>query len=250
MNLNQRANQVENETVPSLLSDDIGHRYVFNPNVSPAAVIEQYRSQAADYEKNMQAWGFLTPQQSTQILGRFVPHEAKILEAGCGTCMSDALHHAAGFTELHGFDLSPEMLELAAQKGIHRSLKCGNLLERLPYLDGEFDAAVCVAVLTHITDAEPLLRELARVVRPGGHIIFSQRKDLFETRKMGEMLAKLEQEQLITKIYQSEWLPYVTNHKAYVDCGIVVGYFVYAPVYSGHRNTETPTYHNRPDYRQ
>jgi SAM-dependent methyltransferase len=41
----------------------------------------------------------------------------------------------------------------------------------LPYADGSFDAAVCVRVLHHFSDPEPLIAELGRVVRPGGVVV-------------------------------------------------------------------------------
>ena len=215
------------KTANAPIKDEIGYRYVFSPNVDPEKIVQQYRGQAAGYDANMRRWEFLTPRQSTGVLRAHISPLASILEAGCGTGLSGEAHSAAGYKNLHGIDISPEMLEVAKTKGIYQSLKRGNLLERLPYDTGSFDASVCVAVLTHITDAEPLLRELCRIVKPGGEILFSQRKDLFETRNMEALLAKLETEGKMEKVSQSEWLPYVTNQEDYVKCGITVGYFVY-----------------------
>ena len=41
----------------------------------------------------------------------------------------------------------------------------------LPFPDYHFDAAVCVRVLHHFDDAVPVIRELGRVVRPGGVVV-------------------------------------------------------------------------------
>jgi SAM-dependent methyltransferase len=41
----------------------------------------------------------------------------------------------------------------------------------LPFPDGYFDAAVCVRVLHHFDDPVPVIRELGRVVRPGGVLV-------------------------------------------------------------------------------
>lgn len=41
----------------------------------------------------------------------------------------------------------------------------------LPFSDGYFDAAVCVRVLHHFDDPVPVIRELGRVVRPGGVLV-------------------------------------------------------------------------------
>jgi len=45
--------------------------------------------------------------------------------------------------------------------------------ERLPFRDGAFDAAVCSEVIEHVEDPAALVRELHRVVRSGGPLLFS-----------------------------------------------------------------------------
>jgi SAM-dependent methyltransferase len=44
-------------------------------------------------------------------------------------------------------------------------------LEKTPFGDSTFDAVLCNAVLEHVVDAEAAIGELARVVRPGGHVV-------------------------------------------------------------------------------
>lgn len=212
------------------LKDSIGAKYVFNPNIDPGLVIEQYRGLASEYDEKMGLWQFLTPAQSTEVLLQFIPKNAKILDAGCGTGLSGRSQYNAGFQNLHGFDISPEMLAIADAKGIYQTLERGNLLDPLPYPTSSFDAVLCVAVLTHISDSNTALREFHRIVKSGGWIIFSQRKDLFEARQMGALLEVLEQEGMLEKVHQSEWLPYVTNQEDYVRSGITVAYFVYRKI--------------------
>jgi ubiquinone/menaquinone biosynthesis C-methylase UbiE len=212
------------------VKDSVGTQYIFNPNVKPDLVMQQYREQAVNYDERMDQWQFLTPQQSRDILLEFVPKDAKILEAGCGTGLSGKLQYEAGFKNLHGIDISPEMLAMAEAKGIYQTLQQGNLLEPLPYPDESFDAVECLAVLTHIEDADYVLRQFHRVVKSGGWVIFSQRKDLFDKRQMDKLLKKLEQEGLFHKVHQSDWIPFVANHEDYVSNDITIGYFVYRKV--------------------
>jgi demethylmenaquinone methyltransferase / 2-methoxy-6-polyprenyl-1,4-benzoquinol methylase len=76
--------------------------------------------------------------------------------------------------EVVGLDQSPEMLA-AARAGIARAgLKGVELVEghadELPFEDGEFDALTFTYLLRYVDDPAATLRELARVVRPGGTV--------------------------------------------------------------------------------
>lgn len=175
----------------------------------------------------MKEWQFLTPEQSREILLRFVPKNSKILEAGCGTGLSGKAQHIAGYHNLYGCDISSEMLAEAKAKDIYQTLHQCNLFEPLPYEDSYFDVIECLAVLTHILDPAPIFLEFHRIVKTEGLIIFSHRNDLFENRNMIILLENLEQAGLFKKVYQSDWLPYVTNHDDYIKFNIRVGYFVY-----------------------
>ena len=45
--------------------------------------------------------------------------------------------------------------------------------ENLPFSDGSFDAVVCSEVLEHVEDPNAVIAEAARVLRPGGTLVFS-----------------------------------------------------------------------------
>ena len=75
-----------------------------------------------------------------------------------------------------GLDLSQEMLSLARRKlsaqGLEQwtELVLGNALE-LPFADESFDCASIGFALRNVVDIERTLREMARVVRPGGRVV-------------------------------------------------------------------------------
>ncbi|MFI6638627.1 class I SAM-dependent methyltransferase [Streptomyces sp. NPDC050504] len=94
-----------------------------------------------------------------------------VLDAGCGTGRAlPALRAAVGPQgTVIGADLTPEMLAEAVRAGRHLS---GRLLladvSGLPLRSGVLDAVFGAGLISHLPEPEENLRELARVVRPGG----------------------------------------------------------------------------------
>jgi ubiquinone/menaquinone biosynthesis C-methylase UbiE len=99
-----------------------------------------------------------------------------ILDVGCG--------HGRGLTELAaraqngriiGADPSELMVEIAARRN-RRLIESGRVevvpaaVESLPFPDGSFDKVLCVHVLYFWKDIDASLREVARVLKPGGRL--------------------------------------------------------------------------------
>jgi ubiquinone/menaquinone biosynthesis C-methylase UbiE len=95
------------------------------------------------------------------------------LDAACGTGRHTAALVARGYKTI-GIDQSPEMVALARQKAPNAEFRIG-YLENLPLADSSVDLAVCGLALTHLRDLSVAIKELARVVRPGGRVIISDR---------------------------------------------------------------------------
>ena len=91
----------------------------------------------------------------------------RVLEVGCGTGL--ILERLAGLSESAvGVDLSPGMLAKARARGL--SVHEASATE-LPFDDASFDVACSFKVLAHVAPIEAAMAEMARVVRPGGHIV-------------------------------------------------------------------------------
>ena len=105
-----------------------------------------------------------------------------ILDAGCGNgrYARFLLRHADTDAVLTGFDLSRKMLERARSRlRSNRVTLAVADLTKLPYADETFDAVVCGWVLEHLPDPTPGLRELARVMKPGGKLLLLCTEDTF-----------------------------------------------------------------------
>jgi SAM-dependent methyltransferase len=104
----------------------------------------------------------------------------RILDAGCGNGRYSKflLRWADPDAVITAFDLSPRML-MRARKSL-KSDRVGHVqadLTRLPYGDAAFDAVVCGWVIEHLPDPRPGLRELARVLTPGGKLLLMATED-------------------------------------------------------------------------
>lgn len=89
------------------------------------------------------------------------------LEVGCGTGL--ILGRVAQFaSSAHGIDLSGGMLAKAVGRGL--SVAQASATE-LPIKSASVDVAYSFKVLAHIPDIAGAMREMARVVRPGGYVI-------------------------------------------------------------------------------
>jgi ubiquinone/menaquinone biosynthesis C-methylase UbiE len=95
----------------------------------------------------------------------------RALDAACGTG-----RHAAHLVELGhqvlGVDLTPEMLARARERVPAAEFQTGDL-RRLPADDASFDLIVCGLALAHLPELDSAVREMARVLAPGGRLIVS-----------------------------------------------------------------------------
>ena len=93
------------------------------------------------------------------------------LDAACGTGRH-AAHLATLGHRVIGVDGTDAMLAVARQKLPDVDLRNGRL-EDLPVDDACVDLVTCALALTHVPDLEPVMREFARVLRPGGTAVLS-----------------------------------------------------------------------------
>jgi len=101
----------------------------------------------------------------------------RILDAGCGPAMIESSLLDMGL-EVHGIDVSPEMIRLGhariAQHPLRERCRLDvGEIEQLDCPDGHFDAIVAMGVLEYVPDHRATLRELHRALKPGGTVVLT-----------------------------------------------------------------------------
>ena len=103
----------------------------------------------------------------------------RVLEVGCGRGVGIEILLARGAASVAGFDLDPTMVALAqkrlAKYGGRARVFVGDAAH-IAASDASFDAVVDYGVIHHIPNWPQALREIARVLKPGGTFYF---EDLF-----------------------------------------------------------------------
>lgn len=97
----------------------------------------------------------------------------KVLDIGAGTGALAEVLGLLGEYHIDATDISQEMLDVAAEKGMYASLFCADVTKGLPVVDNTYDGIVSSGTFTlgHVGPAA--LAELLRVTKRGGHIVIS-----------------------------------------------------------------------------
>lgn len=83
-----------------------------------------------------------------------------LLNAGCGTRDISAYLSACGVTRITNYDIASDRPDVLVGP-----------LEQMPFEDATFDSILCNAVLEHVDDADESMQELARAIKPDGHVV-------------------------------------------------------------------------------
>jgi len=94
----------------------------------------------------------------------------RLLDVGCGNGKFAAQYLKRGI-EVWGVDITPKLVTAAKKRGIR--VVRHDLNKKLPLKDNFFDIITCSEVIEHVFNTEQLLRELKRVLRPGGIVVLT-----------------------------------------------------------------------------
>lgn len=107
------------------------------------------------------------------IISKYCGKNGRVLDFGSGTWRSPKTIAELGFEEVIGCDFfTDQEIETSKNKLNNVAVKLVKFDgRRLPFPDGYFDTVTSLCVLEHVLDIESTLRELARVLKPGGVFI-------------------------------------------------------------------------------
>jgi 2-polyprenyl-3-methyl-5-hydroxy-6-metoxy-1,4-benzoquinol methylase len=152
---------------------------------------------------------------ATQRLLELRPGE-RVLDAGCGNGLYSRRLAAMG-ADVVAFDFSSELIERARERTTEHA-------ERIEYLvldatdeaalltlgERRFDAAICQMALFDIADIQPLMSALARLLRPGGRLVFSVIHPCFNSPGMSLVAEMDDRDGDIVTVYSVKVFNYIT----------------------------------------
>jgi len=138
--------KTKSQNIPSEQRDWF-HRYVLDPIFDPRA------------------------NNRTSVALGLLPSGQRLLDIGCWNgAFLEHVRSTDRYQELYGVDIIPEAVETTRAKGFVAQVVDLNG-ELLPFPDQHFDAVTILGVIEHVFDPYTVIREIYRVLRPGGALL-------------------------------------------------------------------------------
>ncbi|GGA35694.1 class I SAM-dependent methyltransferase [Okeania sp. KiyG1] len=197
-----------------------------NKTIDAKNLLDHYNQYAQEFDEHVKnelcGTGENTPVVVTaKLFAETVPYQEsmKILDVGAGTGEQgeQLAKHGYKNVELTAFDPSEGMLNVAKKRNIYSDFIVGYLPDS-GIVSDFYDAIICVGTFIPGHAPAESLRELVRITKKGGYIVYSIRKHFYEDREsrfqiVEEELTKAKHWTMIAKI-EDEYLP-AQNIKGY-----------------------------------
>ena len=184
-------------------------------------LMEVYDGWAARYDDELlEEWGYTSPKKAVDLLCASMKlSDLRVLDAGCGTGLVGSLLKEAGVANITGIDYSSGMLAKAQEKRIYDALHMMDMNQSLDLVSNSFDAVTCIGTFTSTHVKPDAVRELVRVTRPGGSVIFTVRDDYWRATHFIDLVLELHATKSV-HLEQIRLEPYI--HSEGSECRFVV----------------------------
>jgi SAM-dependent methyltransferase len=204
--------------VPKTGTDQLEGAYALE---TPADNVDYYRDFARTYEEGfVKDTGYVYPREVARLFRATAgPEDSPVLDVGAGTGL--VAEHLGGLT-VDAIDISPEMLERAAAKGLYCRRIVADLTQRLEVPDATYGGLVSAGTFTHGHVGPVAFDELLRISRPGALCCLGINLAIFDAAGFGSALARLVAAERITPVDFREVAFYErTDHEHSGDRGVV-----------------------------
>ena len=155
---------------------------------APAETIQVYKEWADEYDSDLAKRGYYTPLRIADALKPYRNQiSGPVLDFGCGTGISGEALRLVGFNELHGTDITEEMLKKAEDKNIYQRLwlsKPGDA----PAKPGDYDLIVAAGVISLGAAPAEILSDVLNSLAIGGLLALSFNDPTLECLKYDKVL--------------------------------------------------------------
>lgn len=100
-----------------------------------------------------------------------LPSDSSVLDIGTSTGTNLRLLRQLGFTRVEGIDSSPDAIRFCAEKGLG-AVRLSDVCA-MPFPNEAFDLVLATDIIEHVDEDALALREIVRVLRPGGHVLLT-----------------------------------------------------------------------------
>jgi len=159
--------------------------------ITSETLAEKCGRMAEQYDKDKETHRWNGPNLIFGLSFGYIEPGQSILDIGIGTGLGSFLFHKAGL-KVYGMDMSSEMLAVCKNKGIAEELKIQDLTKTpYPYGESSINHAICVGVLNHFDNIEPVFLETSRILKDNGifgFIVADRKNDenaMFEVQHAG-----------------------------------------------------------------
>ena len=164
--------------------------------------------------------GWITaPEQDQFIQWLALKPGRRVLDIACGSGGPALRMAAQSGASIVGIDIHPDGIKAGQHEAERRGLSALATFQvidaqrPLPFDDSSFDAVVCIDAINHLADRTRVLREWARILKPGGHLLFTDPAVVTGPLTNHEIAAR-------SSIGFFLFVPADTNDRAIADAGL------------------------------